>query len=126
MNIELQFWQAILLLLSFFGFVAGAGRLLLSQIDKRLDLRFQLLEQARKEGTKHWDERFGSILTQQREDPAAVKRLERDLMGLRAELPERYVRREDYIRGQTVIEAKLDSLALRMENIQLKGVRHES
>ncbi|MFF6470734.1 hypothetical protein ACET32_20805 [Pseudomonas aeruginosa] len=126
MNIELQFWQAIFLLLSFFGFVAGAGKLLLSQIDKRLDLRFQLLEEARKEGAKHWDERFGSILAQQKEDTATVKRLERDLMGLRAELPERYVRREDYIRGQTVIEAKLDSLALRMENIQLKGVRHES
>ena len=126
MNIELQFWQAILLLLSFFGFVAGAGKLLLSQIDKRLDLRFQLLEEARKEGAKHWDERFGRSLPQQKEDTATVKRLERDLMGLRAELPERYVRREDYIRGQSVIEAKLDSLALRMENIQLKGVRHES
>lgn len=126
MNIELQFWQLILLLLAFFGFVAGAGRLLLAQIDKRLDLRFELLESARQAGAKHWDERFGSILSQQKEDTESVRRLERDLMGLRAELPERYVRREDYIRGQTVIEAKLDSLALRMENMHLKGVRHES
>ena len=63
MNIELQFWQLILLLLAFFGFVAGAGRLLLAQIDKRLDLRFELLESARQAGAKHWDERFGSILT---------------------------------------------------------------
>jgi len=126
MNIELQFWQLILLLLAFFGFVAGAGRLLLAQIDKRLDLRFELLESARQAGAKHWDERFGSILSQQKEDTESVRRLERDLMGLRAELPERYVRREDYIRGQTVIEAKLDSLALRMENIHLKGVRHDN
>jgi len=125
MNIELQFWQLILLLLAFFGFVAGAGRLLLAQIDKRLDLRFELLESARQAGAKHWDERFGSILSQQKEDTESVRRLERDLMGLRAELPERYVRREDYIRGQTVIEAKLDSLALRMENMHLKGVRHD-
>jgi len=126
MNIELQFWQLILLLLAFFGFVAGAGRLLLAQIDKRLDLRFELLESARQAGAKHWDERFGSILSQQKEDTESVRRLERDLMGLRAELPERYVRREDYIRGQTVIEAKLDSLALRMENMHLKGVRHDN
>ena len=126
MNIELQFWQVILLLLSFFGFVAGAGKLLLGQIDQRLETRFKAMEEARQLSTQHWDERFAALITQSREDCDAVRQLERDLMGLRAELPERYVRREDYIRGQTVIEAKLDSLALRMENIQLKGVRHES
>lgn len=122
MNIEVQFWQLVLLLISFFGFAAGAGRLLLGQIDKRLDLRFEVLEKARADGAKHWDERFGLILEQQKEDTAAVRQLERDLMGLRAELPDRYVRREDYIRGQTVIEAKVDAVALRIENFHLKGV----
>lgn len=121
MNVEVQFWQLVLLLISFFGFVVGAGKLLLGQIDKRLDLRFDVLEKARSDGAKHWDERFSSILAQQKEDTAAVRNLERDLMGLRAELPDRYVRREDYIRGQTVIEAKIDTVALRLENIQLKG-----
>lgn len=33
-----------------------------------------------------------------------------------------YVMRDDYVRNQTVIEAKLDSVALRIENLQLKGV----
>jgi len=125
MNIEFQLWQLILLLLSFFGFVAGAGRLLLTQIDKRLDLRFELMEKARQESSDHWDERFSLILAQHKEETATVRRLERDLMSLRAELPERYVRREDYIRGQTVIEAKIDAVALRIENIQLKGVTRD-
>lgn len=33
-----------------------------------------------------------------------------------------YVRREDYIRGQSVVEAKLDGLAVKIENLQLRGV----
>ena len=126
MNLNLDFWQLVSLLLGFLGSCAGAGKLLLGQIDQRLETRFKAMEEARQLSTQHWDERFTALLAQSREDGDAVRQLERDLMSLRAELPERYVRREDYIRGQTVIEAKLDSLALRMENIQLKGVRHES
>ena len=34
-----------------------------------------------------------------------------------------YVRREDYIRGQSVIESKLDGLALKIENVQLRAVK---
>ncbi len=126
MNLTLEFWQLVSLLLGFLGSCAGAGKLLLGQIDQRLETRFKAMEEARQLSTLHWDERFSALLNQSKEDADAVRQLERDLMELRAELPERYVRREDYIRGQTVIEAKLDSLALRMENIQLKGVRHES
>ncbi|MDF6001947.1 hypothetical protein P4050_30630 [Pseudomonas aeruginosa] len=36
-------------------------------------------------------------------------------MSLKAELPIQYVRREDYIRGQSVIEAKLDGLAVKLK-----------
>ncbi|MDF5991266.1 hypothetical protein P4119_17475 [Pseudomonas aeruginosa] len=43
-------------------------------------------------------------------------------MSLKAELPIQYVRREDYIRGQSVIEAKLDGLAVKLENAQLRSL----
>ena len=49
---------------------------------------------------------------------AAVERAEeneKDLLRLRAELPVEYVRREDWIRNQTVIEAKLDALAAKLD-----------
>jgi hypothetical protein len=48
--------------------------------------------------------------------------VEKDLLRLRAELPVDYVRREDWIRNQTVIEAKLDGLATKLEG--LKEGRH--
>ena len=37
-------------------------------------------------------------------------------------MPLHYVRREDYIRGQSVIEAKLDGVADKLEKAQLRAI----
>ena len=50
MTVQVEFWQLITLLLSFLGFLGAAGKLLLSQIDRRLNERFQTIEKAREEG----------------------------------------------------------------------------
>ena len=100
MMVELSLWQLITLLLAFFGFVAGAGKILLSQIDKRLDDRF---EEVRTD-SKNWST------------------IERQFYQFKADLPLHYVRREDYIRNQTVIEAKLDAVALKIENYHLRKI----
>ena len=120
MNISIEFWQLVSLLLAFFAFLGAAGKMLLGQIDQRLETRFASMEEARKLSTMHWDSRFAALLNQSKEDADAVRQLERDLMELRAELPERYLRREDYIRGQSIIEAKLDGLAMKIENAQMR------
>ncbi len=83
--------------------LTGIARWLLGQFQSRIDDRFSILAA----------------------DSQAWRVVERDLMKLRAELPELYVRREDYIRGQTVLEAKLDSLSARLELLQLQGRRRE-
>lgn len=120
MNISIEFWQLVSLLLAFFAFLGAAGKMLLGQIDQRLETRFASMEEARKLSTLHWDSRFSALLSQSKEDADAVRQLERDLMELRAELPERYLRREDYIRGQSIIEAKLDGLAMKIENAHMR------
>lgn len=99
MSVQLELWHLILLLLAFFGLVGGFGKVLLDQFEKRLDERFAGLEDGH---TKALD-------------------VERQLLMLRAELPLGYVRREDYIRNQTVIEAKIDAVALHIQNLQLKN-----
>ena len=111
MNIEMQFWQLVLLLLSFFGACAGAGKFLLAQMQRHLDTRFQGVSS-----------RLDKIEEANREEANQWQRVERELMSLKAELPLQYVRREDYIRGQSVIEAKLDGLAVKIENTQLRSL----
>jgi hypothetical protein len=111
MTQTIDFWQlltfAVGLLLTALGAAGGMGRMLLGQVEKRLGDKFSALEKAAHDEANQW------------------RRVERELLDLRAELPVNYVRREDYIRGQSVIEAKLDGLALRMENTYLKGQKHD-
>jgi len=100
MTIEL--WQLISLALTFLGVLVTLGKILLSQIDKRLEQRFVAVERDMQRGRD------------------VERNFERELLQLKADLPLHYVRREDYVRNQTVIEAKLDALALRFENFHLQ------
>lgn len=107
----IELWHLVLLLLAFFGACAGAGKLLLSQFQRHVDEnhkqlkeRLQLNEQAHRDESSQW------------------QRVERELLELKANMPMAYVLRDDYIRGQSIIEAKLDGLASKIENAQLRAV----
>lgn len=49
------------------------------------------------------------------------QRLERSVMELRADLPIHYVRKEDFVRHEVVINAKLDRLRDLVEDIREEG-----
>lgn len=112
MSVELLFSLVVAVGVIVAGYWALA-LLVVKQFERRLDERFALQEEARKEGRKQLDARWTKLETDQ-------QRHEREFMQLKADLPMHYVRREDYVRNQSVIEAKLDGLALRIENAKLK------
>lgn len=101
--LQIEFWQLVgfgfTLLSGFFAIIVGAGKMISGQFEKRLDARFENLESAR------------------RKEVDLVARLEREMLEMKAELPTQYVRREDYVRGQSVVEAKLDALASKLESV---------
>ncbi|MCD7099105.1 hypothetical protein [Stenotrophomonas sp. MMGLT7] len=103
MKVQFELWQLITLALTLLTILVGLGRLLLSQIERR------------------FDERLGVLGA----DAQGWRETERSVLALRAELAERYVRREDYIRGQTVIEAKLDAISSELKNVQIQGAKRE-
>lgn len=123
MTVQVEFWQLVTLLVAFFGFVAGVGKLLLTQIDKRLDERFTAQEVVRKAAQAVWQKAFDDHMAAERRETEALHQLEKDFLRFQGELPLHYVRREDYLRNQTIIELKLDGLALKLENIQMKGAK---
>lgn len=124
MTVQVEFWQLITLLLSFLGFLFAAGKLLLSQIDRRLNERFETIEKAREEGQATWRQTFSQHLDEERRETDLLRNIEREFLRFQAELPLQYVRREDYVRGQSVIEAKLDALYNKLEVVQMKGVNN--
>lgn len=124
MTVQVEFWQLITLLLAFLGFLGAAGKLLLSQIDRRLNERFATIEKAREEGQATWRQTFTQHLDEERRETDLLRNIEREFLRFQAELPLQYVRREDYVRGQSVIEAKLDALYNKLEVVQMKGVNN--
>jgi hypothetical protein len=120
MQVTLDLWHVISLAVSFFGASAAAGKLLLSQTQRHLDERFNSQESARAANHDQVSRRLDSMEASAREEMGNWQRIERDLLKLQADMPIHYVRREDYIRGQSVIEAKLDALGNKLELAQLR------
>ncbi|WP_338508495.1 hypothetical protein [Pseudomonas poae] len=106
--VEMSIVQMITIGGGILGAFVGVVKMLLWQVERRLDQRFAVT-----------DERFDVVA----KDSDRLRNVELSLERLRGEMPLHYVRREDYVRNQTVIEAKLDGLYLKLENVQLKGIR---
>lgn len=105
--LQIDFWQLVgfgaSLLTGFAGVIAAAGRIIATQFEKRIDERFDALQRGRAE------------------EAQTISSLEREFLKFRAELPVEYVRREDYVRGQSIVEAKLDGLAVKIDNVILRS-----
>ena len=123
MKIEMELWHLITLLLAFFGCVGTFGKVLLEMFDKRQAERFVAQDKAREEGQRTLRRTLDEHLAEEKKNASALQTLERDFLNWKAELPINYVRREDYVRGQSIIEAKLDALYSKLELVQLKGVK---
>lgn len=112
MQLQIDLWHLIGIeagLLAFFlAALAGMAKLLLGQIQRGLDERFSAQDHARAESSKAWSDRFGML-------QADATRLAQELGELQLELAQKYQRREDAIRDQTITQAKVDALAAKMD-----------
>lgn len=93
--INIEFWQLVGFLLSFLGVCWGFGKMLLSQFQAQQDERQK--QQERLQGK--------------------VELMEKQLGEFNANLPMTYVLRDDYIRNQSILEAKLDNVAEKLTEI---------
>ena len=105
MTIELNLANLIFILIALVGAFWALVKIIVNQYEKSLDARFITL---------------GTTIEK---DQEITRQLERDFLRMKAELPLHYVRREDYIRGQSVIEAKLDGLGTKLEIAQLRSIQ---
>lgn len=116
MQVQIDLWELILALASLIG-VFGAmvwlfGTTLVKQFKALLEQRFTSIQ--------------GDITKRAAEDAEVAKQLrqfERDFSSFQISLPNLYVRREDYIRNQTIIESKLDALYSKLEVVQIQGAK---
>jgi len=110
-TVQVEFWSLVMLLIAFFAACGATGKLLLRQFQRSMDQQFGALSR-----------RLEKIEEENRDEASQWLRVEREMLIFKSELPMNYVRREDYIRGQSVLEAKLDGLAGKFENVQLRAL----
>ncbi len=93
MAIQVDFWHLAALLLGFISTLSTFGMILIRQIDARID-----------------------------NETLRVSHLESTLNETLATLPLEYQRREDAIRFETILNAKLDAIGARIERLMEKTV----
>ena len=78
-----------------------------------------LAERLLVQSQQHIDKQFEGISKTLKSQDEAARRIERDLMDLKAELPRDYVRREDHNRVIGSVHLSIDNLRLTIERFML-------
>jgi len=126
MSIELNIANLIAIAIAILGCIATLIKVIAvlfeRSIKSDLKTRFETLDASAKGHYEQINLRLSSLDTAYKQDAAQWQRVERELLTLKADLPLHYVRREDYIRGQSILENKIDGLGLKLENAQLRAI----
>ncbi|MFI3218343.1 MAG: hypothetical protein QX189_04410 [Methylococcales bacterium] len=107
MTIQLDPYQLITLICTIAAALFGIFKMILTKIDTQ----FLKIEADTKNESK--------------EQGKEILRIDRELLALKADLPNQYQRRDDAIRNQTIIEAKIDGLANRLGEMHVIERRSE-
>lgn len=99
MILELEAYQAIGLLVTIAGSIWGAGKALFARFDASL--------RERDDGLKY---DLNKLSSQMANESVAIRKLDREMLELKAELPREYVAKADFIRSFTVVEGKIDAV----------------
>lgn len=102
MTVTLELYHVVTLVLAIIGAFWGLAKMLVAQSQRHIDLQFKTI---------------GDKLTSQDD---SSRRIERELMELKAELPRDYVRREDHNRVVAGIQVSIDNLRLTIERALLQ------
>ena len=121
MMFSLDLWQAILLISMVLGAFLALLKLLMTQQVKHIDERMDAQAEATTAAFNSQNVRLDNIERANREEAGSWQRIERDFMAFKAELPVAYVRRDDFIRNQSVLEAKFDGLVHQIQNFLLRA-----
>ncbi len=115
--IQMELWQLIVAVITLICTVIGGfwavGAVVVGQFNRRLEERFAGQDKSRAEGREQWERRFTLI-------EKDIANHAKDLQNFRLKVSEEYWRREDAIRQEVVLHAKIDALAAKIDNLVLR------
>jgi hypothetical protein len=122
MLIQLEAWQLIsgiaTATASFAAVVWLFGTILIRQFKSSLDSRFNSQDELRKQREKSLDDRFVALNQTIRQEGDGWRQVERDFLQLKMDLPNYYVRRDDWIRFGGSIDQKMDRIHEKLDDLK--------
>lgn len=110
MILTFDHWQLFGIIAFLLAGLGGMGKMLLAQIEKRLDARFAAMEVSREASAAQWRSSFAALDQMARGN-------EQRITQLLIDLPLQYQRREDAIRQEVAIIHRLDALGIKVDTI---------
>ena len=123
-NVQLSLFELASAVGSLVLFFGGAlwvfAQIIVKQFQAGLDERFEAQDLQREIGAKQLRETIDRHTRQGEQTANDLRQLETAFLRWQADMPKEYVRREDYIRNQAILEAKQDSLFTETKMVQLQ------
>ncbi|NOT66715.1 MAG: hypothetical protein HOP06_11980 [Methylotenera sp.] len=120
--IQIGFWQLMSMAGCIIVVLCGAAwvlvNIIVQQFTTGLNTRFQSQDTARLEREKVLDERFRGLEKAIKSEGDGWRVVEKDLSDHKMRMPLEYQRREDAIRFETVLNAKLDGIHNLIERLR--------
>ncbi|ENX20175.1 hypothetical protein F892_03098 [Acinetobacter vivianii] len=109
MTLTLEPYHVFLIVTAIIGAFFTMFKMLGSQINANLQHNFAAT-----------NERIERVSKQNEKSQDDLRELERKFHQFEVSLPKNYVHRDDFVRSQSIIEAKLDSVASKLETVQIR------
>lgn len=122
--IQISSEAAVALVIGYFVTVYTFGRVLLGQFEHRAAERAQSADELRTVEALASAKEMAELRTMVVAEGRRIGTLSENMHQFTSALPLEYVRREDYIMGQTIIVAKLDAIANELKFVQIQGARN--
>ena len=106
MTILLEPYQLFMIAATSLAAFFGLGKLLARQVLDNIDTKLSS---------------FKDIKVELKELSIIANNTERDLLRIKGDIAQQYVRRDDFVRLETTISSKLDSLAEKIDHLRERG-----
>lgn len=106
MTILLEPYQLFMIAVTLLAAFFGLGKLLARQVLDNIDTKLSS---------------FKDIKVELKELSIIANNTERDLLRIKGDIAQQYVRRDDFVRLEAAISAKLDSLSDKLDHLRERG-----
>lgn len=121
MNLELDVGLVVGLLIPIVGAIFALMKLFFFQFEKRLDERWKIVEQARAEAMRQWEDIFKQHIAREEVEFQTMRNFEQQFMNFATSLPTLYIRRDEMKDYLVRLDMKFEGINEKLTTLTQQG-----